>query len=367
MFKIPFFKTYINKSATNKVNLTLKSNFINEGYVVDEFEKKLKAFLDVNYINTTNSGTSSLHLSLIACGVGPGDEVILSPQTFISTGLAILYCGARPVFCDVQIETGNICPKSIKNKITSRTKAIMAVHWSGYPCDMDQINDLIKKRKKKIYIIEDAAHAFGAAYKNKKIGQISDFTCFSFQSTKHLTCGDGGAVVTLEKKNFEKIKRLKWFGIHRNKDKPGFLGERIYELNSIGYKYHMNNFAASLGLENLKLMKNVLNYHRKIGELYSKHLKNIKGIKLMEYDRDHLHSFWFFQLLVKNRKSFISKIRSIGIPCNVVNQRIDRYKIFKQKFSSKNINYFYTHHVGLPVNTDVNEKTIIKIVDVLKN
>lgn len=367
MFKIPFFKTYINKSANNKVNLILKSTFLNEGDVVDEFEKSLQNYLGIKYINTTNSGTSALHLSLVACGVGPGDEVILSPQTFIATGLAILYCGAKPVFCDIQIETGNICPKSIFKKITNRTKAIMAVHWSGYPCDMDEIKDLIIKRKKKIFIIEDAAHAFGAAYKNKKIGQISDFTCFSFQSTKHLTCGDGGAIVTLEKKYFEIIKRLKWFGIHRKKDKPGFLGERIYELNSIGYKNHLNNFAASLGLENLKMMSQILDYHRKIGHLYFKHLKNIPGIKLMKYNDENLHSYWFFQLLAENRKKFIKKIRSIGIPCNVVNQRIDRYKIFPKKMITKNINYFYNHHIGLPVHTDVNEEIIIKIASVIQS
>jgi len=365
MSKMPFFKTYINKSVNNKVISTLNSNFINEGFVVNEFELKLRKFLDLKYINTTNSGTSALHLSLIAAGIGPGDDVILSPQTFIATGLAIKYCGANPVFCDIQIDTGNICPISIKKKITNRTKAIIAVHWSGYPCDLSAIHKIVLDRKKKISIIEDAAHAFGAEYYGKKIGKISDFTCFSFQSTKHLTCGDGGAIACLDKKNYEKIKKLKWFGIHRDKDKPNFLGERKYDLDEIGYKYHLNNLSASLGLENLKIMKTVLTYHRKIGALYSRHLKDIKGIRLMKYRNIHSHSYWFFQLLADDRNNFIKKIRSLGIPCNVVNQRIDRYKIFK-KINEKNINYFFKHHIGLPVNTMINENHILKISRILK-
>ena len=366
MLNLPFFKTYINKSANNKVISTLNSNFVNEGYVVDEFENKLTKFLDLKYVNTTNSGTSSLHLSLLAAGVGPGDDVLLSPQTFVATGLAIKYCGANPVFCDIQLQTGNICQEFIKKKITLRTKAIIAVHWSGYPCDMDEIKKLILKSKKKIFIIEDAAHAFGAQYKGKKIGNISDFTCFSFQSTKHLTCGDGGAVTCLEKKNFEKIKKLKWFGIHRKKNKLNFLGERKYNLFQPGYKYHMNNFSASLGIENLKLMRKVLKYHRKIGSLYFKYLSDLDGVKLMKYDKNNLHSYWFFQLLANDRNKFIKKIRSLNIPCTVVNQRIDRYKIFN-KIDEKNINYFYEHHIGLPVNTSIKKEHILKIVNILKN
>jgi perosamine synthetase len=365
VLKIPFFKTYINKSCEDIVNSTLKSNFLNEGSIVDKFEDRIRKFLNVKYINTTNSGTSALHLSLIASGVGPGDEVILSPQTFVATGLAVKYCGAKPVFCDIQIDTGNICSKSIEKKLSKKTKAIIVVHWSGYPCDLDEIRKVVKKSKKKIYIIEDAAHAFGAEYKKKKIGTISDFTCFSFQSTKHLTCGDGGAVACLNKDHNEKIKRLKWFGIHRDNDKPGFLGERIYNLKFIGFKYHMNNFAASLGMENIKMMKSVLRYHHRIGMLYFKHLKAIKGIKLMNYDPKNKHSYWFFQLLVKNRNDFIKKIRSLNIPCGVVNQRIDKNKIFK-KINDKNINYFSKHQIGLPVHTGISEKHIIRIAKILK-
>jgi perosamine synthetase len=119
VLKIPFFKTYINKSCEDIVNSTLKSNFLNEGLIVDKFEDRIRKFLNVKYINTTNSGTSALHLSLIASGIGPGDEVILSPQTFVATGLVVKYCGAKPVFCDIQIDTGNICPKSIEKKLSN--------------------------------------------------------------------------------------------------------------------------------------------------------------------------------------------------------------------------------------------------------
>jgi perosamine synthetase len=367
MSKIPFFKTYISKHALNKVKSTIKSTFLNEGKIVKNFETEIGNFLNLKNINTTSSGTSAIHLALACLKLKKGDEVILTPQTFIASGLAILYVGASPIFCDIDLETGNISIESLKKKISKNTKAIIAVHWSGYPCDMSKLKRVCKFQDRKITLIEDAAHAFGAKYNGKTIGSISDFTCFSFQSTKHLTTGDGGAVVSKSKKNHEKIRRLKWFGIDRYKDKPNYLGERQYNTKTISYKYHMNDFAASLGIENLKIMKKILNYHNKIGKLYSKYLGNIPGIKLMNYDKKNFHSYWFYQLMVKNRKRFIKKIRSLGYPCVVVNQRIDRNLIFKHKTILPNLDYFYKHQIGLPVNTSINEKDIKLISKSLKN
>ena len=366
MYKIPFFKTYISKYALNKVKSTINSTFLNEGKVVKEFENRIGNFLKSKYVNTTSSCTAAIHLALACSNIKKGDEVIMAPQTFISSGLAILYTGAKPVFCDIDLKTGNILFESVLKKINKKTKAIIAVHWSGYPCDMDKLKKIRNMNNNKISLIEDAAHAFGAKYKGKMIGTISDFTCFSFQSTKHLTTGDGGAIITKNSKNYKKIRRLKWFGIDRYKDGTNFLGERKYDTKLISYKYHMNDFSASLGLENLKIMKKTINYHHKIGNLYARYLSNIPGLKLMDYSKKNYHSYWFFQIMVKNRKRFVNKIRNLGYPCVVVNQRIDKNSVFNNKNKLPNLDYFYKHQIGLPVNTDIKEKDIRIIATALK-
>ena len=357
MSKIPFFKTYISKLAINKVKSTIKSTFLNEGKVVKEFEKRISKFIKSKYVNTTSCGTAALHLALACSNIKKGDEVILTPQTFIASGLAVLYVGAKPIFCDIDLKTGNILIESLVKKITKKTKAIIAVHWSGYPCDMNKLINVCKLNSRKITLIEDAAHAFGAKYNGRMIGSISDFTCFSFQSTKHLTTGDGGAIVAKNIHNYNKIKRLKWFGIDRFKDNQNFLGEREYDTKFVSYKYHMNDLSASLGLENLKIMRKTINYHNKIGNLYTRYLKNISGIRLMDYKKN-FHSYWFFQIMVQNRKRFIKKIRSLGYPCVVVNQRIDKNTIFNHKNMLPNLDYFYKHQIALPVNTDIKEKIL---------
>ena len=188
---LPFFSPKISND-TSLINKVLKSKFVSEGKITEKFEKELKKFLNIKYCATVNSGTSAIHLALIASNVKRGDEVIVPAQTFIASALPIIYIGAKPVFADIDSSTGNISSKGIKKLITKKTKALIVVHWGGYPCDLDEIKKTI--RGKNIKIIEDAAHCFGGKYKNKNIGSISDFTCFSFQATKHLTSGDGGLI-----------------------------------------------------------------------------------------------------------------------------------------------------------------------------
>ena len=188
---INFYTTTIEQESIDNVIETLKSTMISAGKKSDDFEKELSNMGLINPV-ALNSGTVTLHLALIASGVGPGDEVIIPAQTFISTGLSVLYVGAKPVFADINKYDGNISVDSIKEKITPKTKAIIPVHWAGYPCDLDEINLIAKKNN--LSVIEDAAHAFGSQYKSKPIGSISRFTSFSFQAIKNLTTGDGGAL-----------------------------------------------------------------------------------------------------------------------------------------------------------------------------
>ena len=240
---INFFSTTISEKAKSNVLETLNDGRISAGKKADLFEEKLMEYGLLNPV-TTNSGTVTMHLALNAAGIGNGDEVIIPAQTFIATGLVVLYCGAKPVFADINLNDGNISVESIKSKITKKTAAIIPVHWGGYPCDMDEINKIAKEHD--LCVIEDAAHAFGSKYKNQLIGSISRFTSFSFQAIKHLTTGDGGALCCKNEIDHEIVKRLRWFDIDRDNSKVGVLGEREYDAINVGYKYHMNDIAASM-------------------------------------------------------------------------------------------------------------------------
>ncbi len=323
---ISIFNTYIDKNAAKIVKHTLDSTFISEGKAVKEFEAALSNKL--GWINplTVNSGTSALHLALATIGIKGGDEVIIPPQTFIATGLAVLYQGAKPVFADIDYMTGNIDTESIKSKITQKTKAIIPVHWGGYPCDMDEILKIAHEYN--LIIVEDAAHALGAEYKKKPIGSISPLTCFSFQAIKHVTTADGGAICFKDKNLYQKAFRLRWFGIDRDKDKSSILGERQYNLHEIGFKYHMNDYEASLGLANLESINKRLRKRRKIAKQYRESLGKISGIKLFDYRQDRESAYWLFGMHVEKRNDFIKAMKSKNITVSVVHQGIDRNDIF---------------------------------------
>jgi perosamine synthetase len=323
---INIYNTYISPDASEKVNDVLASTFLSEGMKVKEFEQKLSSDLGLHHPVALNSGTTALHLALDIAGIKKGDEVILPAQTFVASGLTIIQQQAKPVFADINYETGNISIPSIEQKITPYTKAIMPVHWGGYPCDMDEIQVLAKKHN--LLIIEDAAHALGATYKNKAIGSIGDFTCFSFQAIKHLTTGDGGALCCKNAKHQISAIEKKWFGINRTESQPSELGERIYNISEIGYKYHLNDYAASLGLANIEGFKLRLANRLKIAKWYDNELKKIKGIRLFNYNSDRESAYWLYGFHVENRLDFIRKLKGFGITASVIHQRIDRNSIF---------------------------------------
>jgi perosamine synthetase len=360
-----FFHTSITPQAIEFANKVLSSTFLSAGKVADEFEIELTKKLGLINPVTVNSGTSALHLALSISNIGPGDEVILPPQTFIATGLAILMQGAKPVFADIQLDTGNIDPASIKEKITDKTKAIIPVHWAGYPCDLDEIKEIADNNN--LIIIEDSAHALGATYKKKPIGSISTFTAFSFQAIKHLTTGDGGALCCLNNQDYYNAKRRRWFDIDRENSGPDILGERIYNATNIGYKYHLNDLAAAIGLGNLMNFANILAKHQNNGRKYREGLSNMPGISLLNYKLDRESAYWLFTMLVDNRGDFIKSMNNKGIPVSIVHTGIDKNSIFggvqvdlinQQEFNKKQI--------SLPVHSNLTDNDIDYIISSIK-
>jgi perosamine synthetase len=365
VMNIPIFNTYISPKASEYVSRVLESTYLSEGVKVKEFESQLTSRLGwVNPI-AVNSGTSALHLALVLAGIEAGDEVICPAQTFVATGLVVLQQKATVIFADIQYESGNIDPKSIEKKVTKKTKAIMPVHWGGAPCDMDEIGAIADAYD--LTVVEDAAHATGATYKGRPVGSISQFTCFSFQAIKHITTGDGGAVCCLDKSDAEQAFVKRWFGIDRAHSQPSILGERQYDIASIGYKYHMNDYAAALGLANLEGFAERLARRRKIASYYRNALGSIDGIRPFITSSDRESAEWLFGMHVERRNDFIRALQSREVTASVVHLGIDHNSCFgERKRDLSNQDKFNETQVHIPIHDGLTDETVATVVAAVK-
>jgi perosamine synthetase len=360
-----FFNTNIAPKSIELATEALRSTFISEGKLVRQFEEELASRLGLVNPVALNSGTSALHLPLAIAGIGPGDEVIIPAQTFVATGLAIVMQGAAPVFADVQPGTGNIDPASIREKITSRTKGVIPVHWGGYPCDLDEINGIAAEHG--LAVIEDAAHALGATYRGRPIGAISRFTAFSFQAIKHLTTGDGGALCSLDEADNTAARTRRWFGIDRANSRPTILGEREYDIAEVGYKYHMNDLAAAVGLGNLDAFPANLARHRAIAARYREALAGLPGLRLLEDRDDRESSYWLFTVLVERRVDFITALADRGVPASVVHLRIDHNSLFGGlRDDLPGQEEFNEHQVAIPIHAGLSDEDVEQVIEAVK-
>jgi perosamine synthetase len=363
---IPLFHPKISRQGFVEVNNTLKTRWIGQGPKVDLFEKKIKKLFLDNKLHAlaVGSGTDALHLAYLLADIKKGDEVLAPVFTCTATNLPLLYIGAKPVFVDIDPTTMNLNIEDIEKKITKKTKAIVCVDYGGVPNNYLKLISICKKNK--IKLISDAAHSLGTKYLNKYACMYSDFTIFSFQAIKTLTTGDGGLLIIKNKKLIEKAKRLRWFGIDRSKKQLGIWENDIKEL---GYKYQMNDIAASLGLAGLKEIKNIIKKRILLFKEYEKNL-NHKYIKIIGQSetKDYKNSCWLFTIHVeKNRNELMKKLRRNGIESAQVHYRNDRYSVFgKQNGKFHNMDNLENKYLVLPLYpkmklTDV--KKISKIIN----
>lgn len=290
---IPVNQPVISKSARKYINEALKSGWISSrGPFIERFENEFARFTGTEYAVTTTSGTTALHLALAALGIGPGDEVIIPDLTIISCALTVIYTGATPVLVDVDSETGNIDPQKIEEKITSKTKAIMAVHLYGQPAEMDKILAIAKKHK--LLVVEDAAEAHGAEYKLngkwKKAGSMGDIGCFSFYGNKIITTGEGGMVVTNSKRIYQKAKLLK-DSAHNPKKR--------FKHDLIGFNFRMTNLQAALGLAQLEEVEKYIAKKIWMAKEYEKNLKNVSFLELPKQMPGSRSVYWMYAVKVK--------------------------------------------------------------------
>ena len=303
----------------------LHSGWIGQGEGVKKFEHELSKEFDNDYVLTLSAGTHGLTLALRLIGVGRGDEVITTPLTCTATNMPILQQGAKIVWADVKKDL-NIDPKSIKKCITKKTKAIMVVHWGGYPCDMEEI----RKVAGDIPIIEDCAHAYGSTYKDSYIGdcRYSNFAMFSFQAIKHLTSGDGGALCCESDEDYERGKLLRWYGIDRESPRTDFRCEE--DIVDWGYKFHMNDICATMGLCNMSVAKENIRKATDNARHYENAFIPFDGIEIPQIADDRNSSYWLFTMLVENRSDFCHMMGSKGIAVSRVHERNDKHTCFRK-------------------------------------
>ena len=313
---IPVFRPNYNKEEIVAVNAVIRSGWIGLGPKTEEFEKRFAAYANAPYAIAVNSATAALHLSLLAANIGKGDEVIVPSLTFVSTAHVVKYIGAIPVFADITSDTLCISPDDVEKKITKRTRAIIPVHYGGHPCDMDRLREIAKTHN--LIIIEDASHACGSSYHGKKIGSISPFTCFSFHAVKNLATGDGGMITVKDKPTAQRLSRLRWLGINKNtwdrlevvsgnENKAYGVYGWYYEVDELGYKCHMNDINAAIGLVQLRKLDKSNEKRRALAKRYTQMLQKLPEIKcpivkpkiisaqhnyvIQCKDRDRLHLF----------------------------------------------------------------------------
>lgn len=290
-FKIPIYKPSIGDLEKKYVLDCLDSTWISsKGSYINQFEQKFADYIGVKYACSVSNGTVALHLALIALGIGSGDEVIVPSLTYIASVNAISYTGASPVFVDSLRETWQMSPTDVENKITKNTKAIMAVHLYGHPCDMDALKDICNRHN--LFLIEDCAEAIGTKYKGKHVGQFGDISTFSFFGNKTITTGEGGMVITNNETLYDRSLHFKGQGLAKH---------RQYWHDVIGYNYRMTNICAAIGLAQLEKVNAFLNRKREIAETYKKAFTNSE-YEFHNEASDVTHSYWMCSILVRNAK-----------------------------------------------------------------
>jgi len=351
---IPLVKTNIppREVLMPELERVLYSGYVAQGEKVEEFERAFEEYIGCGYSLSLNSGTAALHVSLILAGVQPGDEVISTPLTAEPTNVAIKMVGAKIRYADIDFETGNIDPESVEAKINSRTKAILVVDYAGTPVNVTRLQDISEKYN--IPVIEDAAHAFGAKFNGKLTGCHFPYTVFSLQAIKHLTTIDGGILQIQNQSEYEKGKLIRWFGIDKK------LTRLENDIKFQGFKYHMNNVNATIGLVQLAGIKKIVDAYISNGKYYDEVLKNISGIELLNYYPGSEPSYWLYTMKVESRDGFIKKLAENGIMASELHKRNDSHT-FLNDFNEELpvMDRFYKRLVHIPcgwwVNTEDRE------------
>ncbi|GFI46402.1 UDP-4-amino-4,6-dideoxy-N-acetyl-beta-L-altrosamine transaminase [Lachnospiraceae bacterium] len=367
---IPYSTQCIEEDDILAVVNALRKEYLTGGPSVNEFEEKAAEYVGAKYAVAVSSGTAALHAACTVAGIGEGDEVITTPITWVSSSNAVLYCGGRPIFADINKDTYNISPDEIEKKLSKRTKAIIPVHYAGQPCEMERIQEIAKENH--LVIIEDAAHAIGALYRGKKIGSLSDMTVFSFHPVKQMTTCEGGMIVTNDEEVYEKLKLFRAYGMVKAEKQMEQEGPWFSEQMSLGYNYRLSDVQCALGISQLKKLDKLIARRREIARVYDKELQNIAGIVLPRQTDSSISAYHLYPIQVDadKRRNLYMQFRKAGIGVGV-----HYYPVYKNDYYQKNgygdvrcevAEQFYSRELTLPIHYRVSENDLDYIIETVK-
>lgn len=372
---LPYGQQWIEDDDIEEVVKVLKSDYLTTGPKIKEFEEKFGKYVGVKYAVAISNGTAALHGASFAAGIKEGDEVITTPITFAASANCILYQGGKPIFADIDSSTYNIDPKDIEKKISSKTKAIVPVDFTGQPVNIDEINAIAKKYN--LIVIEDGAHSLGAEYKGKKTGSLVDMTTFSFHPVKHITTGEGGVITTNNKELYEKLKLFRTHGITRDKQilYNKNEGSWYYEQLELGYNYRITDIQCALGISQLNKIDKFLRRRREIAEKYNEYLKDIDGI-VLPYQEEYIKSSWHLYVIqlelekfkVGRREIFEAlKAENIGVNVHYIPVYYHPYyqKLGYKKGLCPNAEKLYERIITIPLYPKMTDKDVKDVVEAL--
>lgn len=373
---LPIATAVFGDEEKKEVIETLESGWITLGPRTKKFEEELIKYTGAKYAIALNSCSAALHLALLAGGIGRGDEVITTPFTFAATVNAILHVGAKPVLVDIDTHTFNINSKLVEKAITGKTKALIPVHYGGHPVDLNTFKALAKKHK--LLLIEDAAHAIGAEYKGKKIGTIGDMTCFSFHPVKNMTTGDGGAVVTDNKEFADRLSILRVNGMDKESWKRNTTnGTWDYAITTLGFKYHMNDISAALGIWQLKKLDSNNKIRKTLSEKYDKELNGNKVIKTPTRAQNIKHAYNLYPILIDTsklsitRNELMEKMKTYNVGTVVYYRPLHTHKFYSELLGYKQGDFpvaekVFEQIICLPMYAGMRTKDVSYVSDLLK-
>jgi perosamine synthetase len=360
-FNIPLFKVFLppHEILMPRLQSILYSGQVSEGQPVYDFEHEFGKLVGEPNILSFYSGTAALHTALILAGVLPGDDVISTPMTAEPTNMAIRHAGANIIWADVDARNGNLTADSIEARITPRTKAIVIVHYGGIPAPINSIRAVADFHS--LPVIEDAAHALGARYDGRVLGSHSEYVMFSLQAIKHMTTIDGGMLACRNPDDLVRGRIVRWFGIDRQAPRTNV------DVEVVGYKYHMNNLNATIGLTQLEYVNQVIDRHIANGKFYDKALNNIPGLELCHWDQEAEPSYWFYTVLAERRDDLSRYLTEHGIGNSQAHKRNDLHSVFStSRCELPGVDSFYSRMLHIPCGWWVTDEERDYIFNVIK-
>ncbi len=372
---IPYGRQCVDEEDIRAVVKVLRSDWLTTGPMVERFERAVADFVGAKHAVAVSSGTAALHAAMYAASIGPGDEVILPPMTFVATANAVLYQGGTPVFADVDPGTLLLDPAAVEKKITPRTKAIIAVDYAGHPCDYDALRQIADRRG--LILIADSCHSLGAAYKGRKIGTLADLTVFSFHPVKAITTGEGGMAVTNDRGLAERMRRFRNHGLTANHRERAAMGTWQYEMEDLGYNYRLTDFQCVLGLSQLQKLPAWISRRREIARRYDQALAETPVFKPLRVHPEVSHAYHLYVIRQErgdsgmNRGSLFQFLRKEGIAVNVHYLPVHLHPFYRRRLGTgpglcPRAEEAYEHILSLPLFPAMRPEDISKVITSLQ-